>query len=157
MCDIRPSGPMGGCTSQEHVLEDPYCERLSAVDHLAEIASAWGQPSGYTQFDTPTHQEYRASPRPGLAQSPLLWVTPKRKMARGQGFLALKYAEGAVPPEGFAVLCSLAAPVKHAGKDAAGHLFHEFALKQSGLLGTLLAALQLAEPLSSCIFRPFET
>ena len=117
------------------------CLRLTTLPRLHLLG---GNLMDTPSFDTPTHQEYRASPRPGLAQSPLLWVTPKRKMARGQTFLALEYAEGAVPLEGFAVLCSLAAPVKHAGKDAAGHLFHEFALKQSGLLGTLLASLQLA-------------
>ena len=59
-------------------------------------------------------------------------------MARGYGFLALEYVQSAVPPNGSAVLCSLAAPVKHVGKDAAGHIFHDFALKQSGLLGALL-------------------
>ena len=64
-------------------------------------------------------------------------VSPKRKMARGHGFLALKYIEGALPPNGAVVESLLAAPVKHVGKDAAGHIFHEFALKQSGLLGAL--------------------
>lgn len=72
-------------------------------------------------------------------------------MARGHGFLALEYIEGAVPPNGSAVLCSLAAPVKHVGKDAAGHIFHDFALKQSGLLGALLGLSGLIY-LSACIY-----
>jgi hypothetical protein len=62
-------------------------------------------------------------------------------MAHGHGFLALKYVEGALPPNGAVVESLLAAPVKHVGKDAAGHIFHEFALKQSGILGASSASI----------------
>ena len=98
-----------------------------------------------------------------LVRPPLLaWVWPKRKMARGHGFLALEWIKSAVPPNGSAVLCSLAAPVKHIGKDAAGHIFHDFALKQSGLLGAFLGwswrwdlpACIYGHPASVIFYRP---
>eukprot|EP00891_Asterochloris_glomerata_P005900 jgi/Astpho2/5900/e_gw1.00080.75.1_t len=45
----------------------------------------------------------------------------------------LTYDGSLVPDGGSAVLCSLAGPLKLDGKDAAGHSFHLFALKQAGL------------------------
>ncbi len=52
-----------------------------------------------------------------------------------QELLRLEYDLELVPDGGQAVLLPAAAPVKHRNKDAAGHLFHEWALKQSGLHG----------------------
>jgi hypothetical protein len=54
-----------------------------------------------------------------------------------QQLLLLEYNAGLVPEGGAAVLCQLGAPVPCHGKEAAGHLFHEFALRQSGLLSEL--------------------
>lgn len=56
-------------------------------------------------------------------------------MIRRRFLLALEYHSKDVPANGSAVLGSLAAPVKHKNKDAAGHIFHEYALRQSGVLG----------------------
>lgn len=47
----------------------------------------------------------------------------------------LQYDPALVPVEGLEVCCEFAAPAKREGKDAAGHAFHAFALKQSGFLG----------------------
>lgn len=49
----------------------------------------------------------------------------------------LEYDTALVPDEGLEVCCEFAAPTKREGKDAAGHAFHAFALKQSGFLGEL--------------------
>jgi hypothetical protein len=56
-------------------------------------------------------------------------------MAQQVMLLAIEYNVDDVPPGGKAVLGALAAPVKHKNKDAAGHKFHEYALRQSGFLG----------------------
>ena len=56
-------------------------------------------------------------------------------MAVKASSLFLQWQEGSVPACGFEVFASSAAPVKHIGKDAAGHIFHEFALRQSGFFG----------------------
>lgn len=56
-------------------------------------------------------------------------------MAARAFLLAIEYSEEDVPANGCAVLSALAAPVKHKNKDAAGHCFHDFALKQAGLYG----------------------
>lgn len=47
----------------------------------------------------------------------------------------LQYDPALVPGEGSEVCCEFAAPAKREGKDAAGHAFHAFALKQSGFVG----------------------
>ena len=49
--------------------------------------------------------------------------------------LRLEYDVTLVPAGGTQVIASSAAPVKHVGKDAAGHKFHEFALRQRGVFG----------------------
>ena len=59
-------------------------------------------------------------------------------MAARAFLLAIEYSEEDVPANGCAVLSALAAPVKHKNKDAAGHCFHDFALKQAGLYGEYL-------------------
>ena len=56
-------------------------------------------------------------------------------MAARAFLLAIEYSEEDVPANGCVVLSALAAPVKHKNKDAAGHCFHDFALKQAGLYG----------------------
>lgn len=56
-------------------------------------------------------------------------------MAQQVMLLAIEYKVDDVPPGGKAVLGALAAPVKHKNKDAAGHKFHEYALRQSGFFG----------------------
>jgi hypothetical protein len=48
--------------------------------------------------------------------------------------LLLEYNASLVPEGGAAVLCQLGAPIPSQGKDPAGHLFHDFALRQRGLL-----------------------
>ncbi|CAL8462322.1 g1855 [Coccomyxa elongata] len=53
-------------------------------------------------------------------------------MAQHSLLLAIEYNLDDVPAGGSAVLGSLAAPVKHKNKDAAGHIFHDYALRQSG-------------------------
>ena len=47
----------------------------------------------------------------------------------------LQYNPELVPLEGLEVCCEFAAPAKREGKDAAGHAFHAFALKQAGFAG----------------------
>lgn len=59
-------------------------------------------------------------------------------MAVTRSLLFLTYDEELAPEGGLEICASLAAPIKNIGKDAAGHRFHEFALRQSGLLGKLL-------------------
>jgi hypothetical protein len=49
--------------------------------------------------------------------------------------LRLEYDVKLVPAGGVEIIASSAAPVKHVGKDAAGHKFHEFALRQRGVFG----------------------
>lgn len=56
-------------------------------------------------------------------------------MAQHSLLLAIEYNIDDVPTGGSAVLGSLAAPVKHKKKDAAGHIFHDYALRQSGFYG----------------------
>jgi len=53
--------------------------------------------------------------------------------------LRLEYDASLVPEGGPEVCQPAAAPVKHKNKDAAGHIFHEWALKQSGVLGAARA------------------
>ena len=55
-----------------------------------------------------------------------------------KGLLSLKHDPQLIPAGGYEVLASLAAPVKNWGKDAAGHRFHEYALRQAGLFGEQL-------------------
>ena len=57
-----------------------------------------------------------------------------RKMAVADVVLLLKYNVDLIPADGPQILASLAAPVKHIGKDAAGHKFHNFALLQRGVI-----------------------
>ena len=69
--------------------------------------------------------------------------------ARGQGLppaaMAVKVVElkriaydpALVPEEGSEICAQLAAPAKHQNKDAAGHAFHAFALRQAGHIGEL--------------------
>ena len=45
----------------------------------------------------------------------------------------LKFDPSLVPPDGVQVVLPCAAPLKQLGKDAAGHAFHAFARRQSGL------------------------
>ena len=52
-----------------------------------------------------------------------------------KGLLFLKHDPQLVPTGGYEVLASLAAPIKNLGKDAAGHRFHEYALRQAGFFG----------------------
>ena len=66
------------------------------------------------------------------------WGGPSMRWIARQELLRLEYDVELVPDGGQAVLLSAAAPVKLQNKDAAGHLFHEWALKQSGLLGGCL-------------------
>ena len=56
-------------------------------------------------------------------------------MAVTGSLLLLTYDSGLVPAGGVEVVASPAAPVKSIGKDPAGHIFHKFALRQSGLFG----------------------
>jgi len=49
--------------------------------------------------------------------------------------LRLEYDAKLIPAGGVEIIASSAAPVKHIGKDAAGHKFHEFALRQRGVFG----------------------
>ena len=58
-------------------------------------------------------------------------------------FKFISYDAALVPAEGQEVVSSLAAPVKHIGKDAAGQAFHLFALKQAGLYGAQNSLLSL--------------
>lgn len=51
--------------------------------------------------------------------------------------LLLEYNPELIPAGGTEIVASSAAPVKHIGKDAAGHKFHEFALLQRGVKGGL--------------------
>ena len=48
--------------------------------------------------------------------------------------LLLEYDAGLVPEGGSAVLCPLGAPIQGRQKEAAGWIFHDFALRQAGLL-----------------------
>lgn len=52
--------------------------------------------------------------------------------------LCIEYFADLVPPDGEEVRMSVATFQKSHGKDPAGHSFHEFARKQSGVLGMLL-------------------
>ena len=56
--------------------------------------------------------------------------------------LSLEYDVSLVPPSGSEVLRPGAAPIKHVGKDAAGHRFHDYALKQAGLYGEYMHSSQ---------------
>ena len=56
-------------------------------------------------------------------------------MAVADIVLLLEYNADLIPAGGLEVFASSAAPVKHIGKDAAGHKFHEFALRQRGVFG----------------------
>lgn len=56
-------------------------------------------------------------------------------MAVADIVLLLEYNADLIPAGGLEIFASSAAPVKHIGKDAAGHKFHEFALRQRGVLG----------------------
>lgn len=47
----------------------------------------------------------------------------------------LTYSEGQVEAVGFSLFCKAAGPIKAVGKDPAGHSFHFFAQRQSGLYG----------------------
>ena len=51
--------------------------------------------------------------------------------------LSLEYPLDLIPAGGSEVVRSSAAPIKHENKDAAGHYFHEFALRQAGVVGKL--------------------
>ncbi len=55
-------------------------------------------------------------------------------MAVADVVLLLEYNVDLVPSDGVQILASSAAPVKHIGKDAAGHKFHHFALLQRGVI-----------------------
>ena len=66
----------------------------------------------------------------------------------------LKFDPSLVPPDGVQVVLPCAAPLKQLGKDAAGHAFHAFARRQSGLdQGTGLTSTGVTAcplPCSSC-------
>lgn len=49
--------------------------------------------------------------------------------------LSLEYPLDLIPVGGSEVVRGSAAPIKHENKDAAGHYFHEFALRQAGVVG----------------------
>ena len=49
----------------------------------------------------------------------------------------IAYDATLVPAEGSEICAQLAAPAKHQNKDAAGHAFHAFALRQAGHVGEL--------------------
>ena len=49
--------------------------------------------------------------------------------------LSLEYPLDLIPAGGSEVVRGSAAPIKHENKDAAGHFFHEFALRQAGVVG----------------------
>ena len=49
--------------------------------------------------------------------------------------LSLEYPLDLIPAGGSEVVRGSAAPIKHENKDAAGHYFHEFALRQAGVVG----------------------
>lgn len=59
------------------------------------------------------------------------------KMAVADVVLLLEYNVDLVPTDGAQTFASSAAPVKHIGKDAAGHKFHHFALLQRGVISKL--------------------
>ena len=64
-------------------------------------------------------------------------------MAAVRAPLLLCYDALLVPANGVEVLASLAAPIKNIGKDAAGHWFHQFALRQNGLLSKFVGPSKL--------------
>ena len=49
----------------------------------------------------------------------------------------IAYDATLIPAEGSEICAQLAAPAKHQNKDAAGHAFHAFALRQAGHVGEL--------------------
>ncbi len=49
----------------------------------------------------------------------------------------IAYDAALIPAEGSEICAQLAAPAKHQNKDAAGHAFHAFALRQAGHVGEL--------------------
>ena len=51
--------------------------------------------------------------------------------------LSLEYPLELIPVGGSEVVRGSTAPIKHENKDAAGHYFHEFALRQAGVVGKL--------------------
>lgn len=53
--------------------------------------------------------------------------------------LRLEYAAELIPAGGCEICACLAAPVQQQGKEAAGHAFHAFARRQSGLDGVCCA------------------
>ena len=63
------------------------------------------------------------------------------KMAVADVVLLLEYNVDLLPIDGPQILASSAAPVKHIGKDAAGHKFHHFALLQRGVISESQEAL----------------
>ena len=69
----------------------------------------------------------------------------------------LQYDPALVPVEGLEVCCEFAAPAKREGKDAAGHAFHAFALKQSGFLGECMTCSLPASSLPNGCCSPLVT
>lgn len=55
----------------------------------------------------------------------------------------IEYDPSLIPAEGSQVSCEFAAPAKLNNKDAAGHAFHAFALRQAGHVGACIAPLHL--------------
>ena len=71
-----------------------------------------------------------ATRAPSLSRSSSGAMKPSRS-------LSLEYPLDLIPAGGSEVVRSSAAPIKHENKDAAGHYFHEFALRQAGVVGKL--------------------
>lgn len=55
--------------------------------------------------------------------------------------LSLEYPLDLIPAGGSEVVRGSAAPIKNENKDAAGHFFHEKALRQAGVVGKLFPRL----------------
>jgi hypothetical protein len=66
-------------------------------------------------------------------------------------YLSIEYNVEDVPDGGKVVVSSQAACVKATNKEAAGHLFHLFALRQAGIYSKLFVSLSLG--CSACLLR----
>ena len=98
-------------------------------------------------------QRSRSKPLPHNFREAFLLVSKKRRRRKKKNSMAatrsssgamkpsrslsLEYPLDLIPAGGSEVVCATAAPIKHENKDAAGHIFHAFALRQSGV-GKLL-------------------
>ena len=105
--------------------------------HAAALGNGVPSPKEATPSTSVKKQYAVASPSSHLQDSDdqCNACTMTRSMAQHSLLLAIEYHIDDVPAGGSAVFGSLAAPVKHKNKDAAGHIFHEIALRQSGFYG----------------------